>query len=161
MTTKQPQRRMTLEPVTSHGCCTIPWQVARQDELEIFLVMMSCPAYSSRQSRASSSLESFKLQSNLQILGGPARQIRGPASGRPTFGTGPCTMARNEEKAMSMLARWLRVQSGADEKKQERRPHLASLCETLPECEKWRQQILRDITKKVNVKEYDFAISCP
>ncbi len=58
-------------------------------------------------------------------------------------------MARNEEKAMSMLARWLRVQTGDEEKKQERRPHLASLCETLPECEKWRGQILRDITKKV------------
>ena len=61
-------------------------------------------------------------------------------------------MARNEEKAMSMLARWLRVQSGEDDKKAERRPHLASLCETLPECEKWRQQILKEITK--NVKMY-------
>ncbi len=48
-----------------------------------------------------------------------------------------------------MLARWLRVQSGEEEKKQERRPHLASLCETLAECEKWRGQILREITKKV------------
>mmetsp|Transcript_14375 Transcript_14375/g.33241 ORF Transcript_14375/g.33241 Transcript_14375/m.33241 type:complete len:265 (-) Transcript_14375:12-806(-) len=58
-------------------------------------------------------------------------------------------MARNEEKAMSMLNRWLRVQSGEEGKKEERRPHLATLCETLPDCEKWRRQILKEITKSV------------
>jgi hypothetical protein len=40
-------------------------------------------------------------------------------------------------------------QSGDEEKKAERRPHLASLCETLADAEKWRRQILKEITKKV------------
>jgi hypothetical protein len=46
------------------------------------------------------------------------------------------------------------TQSGEEEKKAERRPHLASLCETLPEAEKWRRQILKEITKKVKFLEY-------
>mmetsp|Transcript_81842 Transcript_81842/g.119957 ORF Transcript_81842/g.119957 Transcript_81842/m.119957 type:complete len:262 (+) Transcript_81842:165-950(+) len=58
-------------------------------------------------------------------------------------------MARNEEKAMSMLNRWLRVQSGEEFRKEERRPYLSSNCETLVESEKWRRQILGEITKKV------------
>mmetsp|Transcript_21091 Transcript_21091/g.42813 ORF Transcript_21091/g.42813 Transcript_21091/m.42813 type:complete len:263 (+) Transcript_21091:83-871(+) len=59
-------------------------------------------------------------------------------------------MARNEEKAMSMLNRWLRVQSGEEFKKEERRPYLASQCESLPEAEKWRRQIVTEISKKVS-----------
>jgi pre-mRNA-splicing factor ISY1 len=59
-------------------------------------------------------------------------------------------MARNEEKAMSMLNRWLRVQSGEEFRKEERRPFLASQCETLAEAEKWRRQILTEISKKVS-----------
>jgi len=59
-------------------------------------------------------------------------------------------MARNEEKAMSMLNRWLRVQSGEEFRKEERRPYLSSQCETLSEAEKWRRQILGEIAKKVS-----------
>ena len=80
---------------------------------------------------------------------GPRRPLLSPAPAEPAQPAASPAMARNEEKAMSMLARWLRARSGEEEKKLERRPHLASLCETLPECEKWRQQILREITKKV------------
>jgi pre-mRNA-splicing factor ISY1 len=58
-------------------------------------------------------------------------------------------MARNEEKAMSMLNRWLRVQSGEEFRKEDRRPYLSSQCDTLAEAEKWRRQILGEITKKV------------
>lgn len=50
---------------------------------------------------------------------------------------------------MSMLNRWLRVQSGEEFRKEERRPYLSSQCETLVEAEKWRRQILGEITKKV------------
>jgi len=63
-------------------------------------------------------------------------------------------MARNEEKAQSMLNRWItykhnlsRGYTGKPE--EEKRPHLASSCGTIGECEKWRMQILRDIGKKV------------
>lgn len=50
---------------------------------------------------------------------------------------------------MSMLNRWLRVQSGEEFRKEERRPYLATQCEVLAEAEKWRRQILGEISKKV------------
>jgi len=34
--------------------------------------------------------------------------------------------------------------------KNERRPYLSTLCQSLPEAEKWRMQIIRDIAKKVS-----------
>jgi len=34
--------------------------------------------------------------------------------------------------------------------KEERRPYLSTLCESLPEAEKWRMTIIRDIAKKVS-----------
>jgi len=60
-------------------------------------------------------------------------------------------MARNSEKAMTALARWRRAkmeEEGTD-KKNQRRPYLASECDNLQDCERWRQQIIRDISKSV------------
>ena len=59
-------------------------------------------------------------------------------------------MARNEEKAQSLLNRWTSMKKdfahgGSDD----RRPFLASQCDSLPAAEKWRRQILREITRKV------------
>lgn len=34
--------------------------------------------------------------------------------------------------------------------KHDRRPYLSTLCENLPEAEKWRMQIVREIAKKVS-----------
>eukprot|EP00003_Mantamonas_plastica_P009392 TRINITY_DN1875_c0_g1_i1.p1 TRINITY_DN1875_c0_g1~~TRINITY_DN1875_c0_g1_i1.p1 ORF type:complete len:267 (-),score=87.82 TRINITY_DN1875_c0_g1_i1:19-819(-) len=56
-------------------------------------------------------------------------------------------MARNEEKSQSMLNRYLAAKNGAP--KNERRPYLASLCESLPAAERWRRQILREISQKI------------
>jgi len=51
---------------------------------------------------------------------------------------------------MSMLNRWIRVQAGTGEYAiKEKRPHLANLCETLVDCEKWRRQIMTEISKSV------------
>ena len=59
-------------------------------------------------------------------------------------------MARNEEKAQSMLNRYLAGKQeelrGAPKK---RRPYLSSECTDLNEADKWRQQILREIGRKV------------
>jgi pre-mRNA-splicing factor ISY1 len=58
-------------------------------------------------------------------------------------------MARNSEKAQSMLNRYL---AGKKEEKtgpRQKRPYLASECRDLNEADKWRQTILRDIGKKV------------
>lgn len=45
------------------------------------------------------------------------------------------------------LARWRAAQ--VSESAKERRPYLASECKDLPQAEKWRMQILREIAKKV------------
>jgi len=46
------------------------------------------------------------------------------------------------------LARWRANQLGTLGGK-ERRPYLASECKDLKECERWRREILREISKKV------------
>uniref|UniRef100_A0A7S0YSL6 Pre-mRNA-splicing factor ISY1 n=1 Tax=Polytomella parva TaxID=51329 RepID=A0A7S0YSL6_9CHLO len=58
-------------------------------------------------------------------------------------------MARNEEKAQSMLNRFLAGKQGEKRGPRQKRPFLASECTNLVEADKWRQQILREIGKKV------------
>mmetsp|Transcript_7554 Transcript_7554/g.22390 ORF Transcript_7554/g.22390 Transcript_7554/m.22390 type:complete len:276 (-) Transcript_7554:20-847(-) len=59
-------------------------------------------------------------------------------------------MARNEEKAQLMLNKWttMKMEFNAGNLA-ERRPFLATDCESLGDCEKWRMQIVKEITKKV------------
>ncbi|KAI8017709.1 hypothetical protein LOK49_LG04G01425 [Camellia lanceoleosa] len=58
-------------------------------------------------------------------------------------------MARNEEKAQSMLNRFITMKNEEKKKPKERRPFLASECRDLAEADKWRQQIMREIGRKV------------
>lgn len=58
-------------------------------------------------------------------------------------------MARNEEKAQSMLNRFIAMKEEEKKKPKERRPYLASECRDLAEADKWRQQIMREIGRKV------------
>ncbi|GFS21063.1 pre-mRNA-splicing factor ISY1 homolog [Elysia marginata] len=58
-------------------------------------------------------------------------------------------MARNSEKAMTTLARWRASQAGVSLKDKDRRPYLASDCDNLQEAEKWRRQIIGEISRKV------------
>ncbi|KAJ7948711.1 Pre-mRNA-splicing factor isy1 [Quillaja saponaria] len=58
-------------------------------------------------------------------------------------------MARNEEKAQSMLNRFITMKAEEKKKPKERRPYLASECRDLAEADKWRQQIMREIGRKV------------
>ncbi|KAK2172779.1 hypothetical protein NP493_930g02031 [Ridgeia piscesae] len=56
-------------------------------------------------------------------------------------------MARNSEKAMTALARWRASQvetTGPD-----RRPYLATECDNLQQAEKWRRQIIGEVSRKV------------
>lgn len=57
-------------------------------------------------------------------------------------------MARNEEKAQSMLSRYLRTKEGSE--RRERRPYLAALCDDVDKAEKWRLQVLSDIRRFVS-----------
>ncbi|XP_027356045.1 pre-mRNA-splicing factor ISY1 homolog [Abrus precatorius] len=58
-------------------------------------------------------------------------------------------MARNEEKRQSTLNRFVEMQAEEKRKPKERRPFLASECRDLSEADKWRQQIMREIGRKV------------
>lgn len=58
-------------------------------------------------------------------------------------------MARNEEKAQSMLNRFLAAKQADDRPEKQKRPYLASECHVLGEADKWRHQILREIARKV------------
>ncbi|TRY70199.1 hypothetical protein TCAL_01209 [Tigriopus californicus] len=61
-------------------------------------------------------------------------------------------MARSSEKAMTQLARWRNAKMAEEgmPQKTDRRPYLASECSNLKDCEKWRLQIIREISKKVS-----------
>ncbi|KAJ2691852.1 NineTeen Complex (NTC) component, partial [Coemansia sp. RSA 1285] len=67
--------------------------------------------------------------------------------------------ARNQEKAQSMLYRFREAQSleSGLRKPKERRPHLASLVDTLDDAEKWRRDVIRDITRSVS-KTHDLSL---
>jgi pre-mRNA-splicing factor ISY1 len=58
-------------------------------------------------------------------------------------------MARNEEKAQSMLNRFITMKNEEKKKPKERRPYLASECRDLADADRWRQQIVREIGRKV------------
>ncbi|KAJ6798127.1 pre-mRNA-splicing factor ISY1-like protein [Iris pallida] len=58
-------------------------------------------------------------------------------------------MARNEEKAQSMLNRFITMKQEEKRKPKERRPYLASECRDLAEADRWRAEILREIGVKV------------
>jgi len=62
-------------------------------------------------------------------------------------------MARNSEKAMTALARWRKAKEEEEgtltAKMRERRPYLASECDSVQMCEMYRQQVIRDVSKSV------------
>lgn len=62
-------------------------------------------------------------------------------------------MARNSEKAMSTLSRWRQLQAneaeGGIKGRPKKRPYLAELCLDLKEAEKWRREIINEISNLV------------
>ncbi|TMW67312.1 hypothetical protein Poli38472_012428 [Pythium oligandrum] len=58
-------------------------------------------------------------------------------------------MARNEEKAQSLLNRWTSMKQDFSDTFKNRRPYLASECDNLKDAERWRRQIIKEISKKV------------
>jgi pre-mRNA-splicing factor ISY1 len=61
-------------------------------------------------------------------------------------------MARPAEKARAMLNKWVAMRDGEEKSKPsfKRRPHLASECEHLSDAERYRGQIVREITDKIS-----------
>ncbi|KNZ57775.1 uncharacterized protein VP01_2076g2 [Puccinia sorghi] len=71
-------------------------------------------------------------------------------------------MARNEEKAQSMLYRFREAQAAelGMSTKSDRRPRLASSCKDLRQCERWRGEILREVSRKVSkIQDGQFHLS--
>ncbi|OWA53335.1 Pre-mRNA-splicing factor ISY1-like protein [Hypsibius exemplaris] len=58
-------------------------------------------------------------------------------------------MARNAEKAMTALARWHKMKTEESRGGTERRPYLASLCSDVRKAERFRVEIIREISKKM------------
>lgn len=58
-------------------------------------------------------------------------------------------MARSSEKALSTLSRWRQAQADGDSKRPKKRPYLAELCDDLKEAEKWRKEIINEISNHV------------
>ena len=63
-------------------------------------------------------------------------------------------MARNSEKAQSMLYRFRETQAAElglqNRVKGERRPRMASSVTSLRQCEMWRADILKEVSRKVS-----------
>lgn len=58
-------------------------------------------------------------------------------------------MARNEEKAMAVLNRIITAKGDAAKGPEQRRPFIATEVRDVNEAQKWRRQIVRDITREV------------
>lgn len=61
-------------------------------------------------------------------------------------------MARSQEKAQSVLSRWLaQKKSDSGDTISRKRPYLASLVNNLKEAQRWRSQILREVSFQVTL----------
>lgn len=58
-------------------------------------------------------------------------------------------MARNQEKAQALLNRWVQMKRDAGKEPEERRPYLATDVTNLKSAEKWRSQVIREISREV------------
>ena len=58
-------------------------------------------------------------------------------------------MARNEEKALTLFNKWQTFKKDFHSGVSTQRPFIAQECESLPEAEKWRRELVRDITRKI------------
>mmetsp|Transcript_35811 Transcript_35811/g.75276 ORF Transcript_35811/g.75276 Transcript_35811/m.75276 type:complete len:268 (-) Transcript_35811:233-1036(-) len=60
-------------------------------------------------------------------------------------------MARNEEKAQALLNRFVAAKKDANRVDKSQRPYLATECEDVRDCEMYRNQIIKEISKKVSL----------
>lgn len=60
-------------------------------------------------------------------------------------------MARNEEKAQALLNRFVAAKRDANRVDMSQRPYLATECEVVKDCEMFRNQIIKEISKKVSL----------
>ena len=61
------------------------------------------------------------------------------------------TMARNEEKAQAMLNKFVAAKKEANRPDKSQRPYLSTDCENVSDCEIYRNQIIKEVSKKVSL----------
>lgn len=116
----------------------------------------------------SSDYQLYLLLTEQRLLERHLRPLRSH-SHQPRFGAEASrghrtsTMARNQEKAQSMLYRFREAQANSlglssSTSKPLRRPRLASSVTSLKECEKWRAEVIREISRKVS-KIQDYGLT--
>ena len=59
-------------------------------------------------------------------------------------------MARNEEKALTLFNKWQTFKRDYHAEGQNRRPLVSAECQSLPEAEKFRREIVQNISKKIS-----------
>lgn len=69
-------------------------------------------------------------------------------------------MARNREKANLLFNRFTSTMEDLEKGPTSRRPYLASECTVLPDAEKWRREVLREITRRVADIQNGACICC-
>lgn len=58
-------------------------------------------------------------------------------------------MARNEEKALTLFNKWQTFKADFHSVRSNRRPFVANECDSLPDAEKWRRELVTNITKNI------------
>ena len=57
--------------------------------------------------------------------------------------------SKTEEKAHAMLNRWVAIKKELNSRSKEKRPKYSTECNNLQDCERWRAQVIKEISKKV------------
>ena len=60
-------------------------------------------------------------------------------------------MARNEEKAQAMLNKFVAAKKEQNRPDKSQRPYLSTECDNVSDCEMYRNQIIKEISKKVSL----------
>eukprot|EP00906_Rhabdomonas_costata_P034886 RCo049058 len=58
-------------------------------------------------------------------------------------------MARNQEKAQSMLNRWQQIKRDMEKGDVQLRPWNTAECRSVPEAERWRKEVIKEVSRKV------------
>jgi pre-mRNA-splicing factor ISY1 len=70
-------------------------------------------------------------------------------------------MARNSEKAMTALARWRRMKELEDRGPISKRPHDVRECKSVNDADRFRREVIGDISKKIAAIQVSSFIVIP
>ncbi|TYZ65562.1 hypothetical protein PybrP1_004870 [[Pythium] brassicae (nom. inval.)] len=114
-------------------------------------IVQGCPRHDSLMHFEQRTTEHWSIVRlmNIAMMTDPLVLLRLYLVGRELYIYRLAAMARNEEKAQSLLNRWTTMKQDFSDTFKNRRPYLASQCDNLKDAERWRRQIIREISKKI------------